>query len=61
VALLFSGRNDVGSVVRIDGSYDLRDALVLTAGVVLYQASDLPPLSTYGPNDRFFCELKWSF
>ncbi len=61
VALLISGASQVGSVVRIDGSYDLRDALVLTAGVVLYQASDLPPLSTWGRNDRFFFELKWSF
>jgi hypothetical protein len=61
VALIFSGIDEVGSVVRVDASYDLRDALVLTAGVVLYQAGDLSPLSTYGPNDRFFWELKWSF
>ena len=61
VALIFSGIDEVSSVVRIDASYDLRDALVLTAGVVLYQAGDLSPLSTYGPNDRFFWELKYSF
>lgn len=61
VAVLLSGESEVGSVVRIDGSYELRDALVLTAGFVLYQESDLPPLSTYGNNDRFFFELKYSF
>ena len=61
VAVLISGDDDVGSVVRIDAAYDLREAVVLTAGFVLYQESDLPPLSTYGDNDRFFFELKYSF
>jgi hypothetical protein len=61
VAILLSGDEEVGSVVRIDGSYDLRDALVLTLGVVLYQEGDLTPLDTWGDNDRFFFELKYSF
>ncbi len=61
VAILLSGNDEVGSVVRIDASYDLRDALTLTAGVVLYQENDLPPLDSYGDNDRFFFELKYSF
>lgn len=58
---LFTGRSEIGSVIRIDGSYELRDALVLTAGVVLYVENDIPPLSTWGDNDRFFFELKYSF
>jgi hypothetical protein len=61
VAVLFSGDPEVGSVVRIDANYELRDALVLTGGFVLYQEGDVPPLSTWGDNDRFFFELKYSF
>ena len=66
LAVLFFGDsdgpgNDPGAVMRFDASYELAEALVATAGIVIYEEGDVPPLSTWGDNDRIFFELKWSF
>lgn len=58
---LFTADSEIGAVIRLDASYDLRDALVLTGGVLIYVENDIPPLATWGDNDRLFLELKWSF
>lgn len=56
------GRNlEDGSAVRLGVDYDLRDALSIGGGVLLYQAGDLPPLSAYGRNDRVYLQAKYSF
>ena len=56
------GRNlEDGSVVRLGLDYDLRDALSVGGGILLYQAGDLPPLSAFGRNDRLYLQAKYSF
>lgn len=50
-----------GSLARFDVEYDLRDALKVGAGILLYQQGDLPPLDAWARNDRLFFSLKWSF
>jgi hypothetical protein len=56
------GRNlEDGSAVRLGVDYDLRDALSIGGGILLYQAGDLPPLSAYGRNDRVYLQTKYSF
>ena len=61
LALVFGGKAQDGAVLRLQGDYTIRDGLVLTLGMLLYQAGDLPPLDTWGRNDRVFIDLKWSF
>jgi hypothetical protein len=61
LALLFGYKLQDGAILRFQGEYTLRDGLVLTAGLLLYHKGDLPPLDTWGRNDRFFVDLKWSF
>jgi hypothetical protein len=50
-----------GAFVRLSASYDLRDALELSGGVLIFAAGDVPPTSTWGDNDRLFAELIWDF
>jgi hypothetical protein len=50
-----------GSGVRLGVDYDLRDALTIGGGILLYQDGDLPPLSAFGRNDRVYLQAKYSF
>ena len=50
-----------GSIVRLSADYDIRDALTAGIGILLYQSGDLPPLSSWGRNDRLIFNIKWSF
>jgi hypothetical protein len=50
-----------GSIVRFDVDYDVMDALVVGAGLLLYQKGDLPPLEGWADNDRVLLSVKWSF
>ena len=50
-----------GSIARFDLDYDLLDALTVGVGLLLYQRGDLPPLDTWGDNDRVIFKLKYSF
>jgi hypothetical protein len=50
-----------GSIVRFDVDYDVMDALVVGAGLLLYQKGDLPPLDGWADNDRVLLSVKWSF
>ena len=62
LGLLFSGEDfHDGSIVRLQASYDIRDALVATAGILLFQEGDILPLNAWGKNDRLFFEVKYSF
>lgn len=60
-AVIFGNFGEAGGGARLDGEYDLRDALVLTAGVIFFEEGDHPPFDTYYLNDRFFGEIKYSF
>lgn len=50
-----------GAILRLSADYDLRDALVLSGGILLFEAGDAIPLSEWGRNDRLFFGIKWSF
>jgi hypothetical protein len=52
-----------GSIARIEADYEVRDALTVGGGVVLYQSGDRPlvGLTQVGRNDRLFLRLKYSF
>lgn len=60
VALGERGQN--GIITRLEATYDLRDALALTAGVLVFVHGKSPAVvNDWGDNDRLFAELKWSF
>ena len=61
LGLIFGERAQDGSVVRLSASYDIRDALEVGGGIILYQKGDLPTFQHIGRNDRLFLELKYSF
>jgi hypothetical protein len=50
-----------GSIVRLDATYDLRDALELGGGIVFYQKGDLATFQNIRRNDRIFFEIRYSF
>ncbi len=58
---LFGIGAEDGSIVRLEASYDIRDALVAGGGIVLYQKGDLPPFISIFRNDRLFFHMKYSF
>lgn len=61
LAIAFGERAQDGALWRLQAAYDVRDALVLTLGVVDYRHGALPPFTTIENNDRVFAELKYSF
>lgn len=61
LALVFGWGFQDGAVIRAQGAYTIRDGLVFTAGMLIYQEGDAFPLDTWGRNDRVFFDLKWSF
>lgn len=60
-AVVFGNYGEAGGGARFDSEYDLRDALVLKTGIIMYYKGDDPPFDTYDANDRVFAELKYSF
>jgi hypothetical protein len=50
-----------GSFQRLTAEYELSQALQLTTGLIFYQSGTKTALSDIGDNDRFFCELRYSF
>lgn len=60
-AVVFGSFGEDGGGARFDAEYDIRDALVLTGGVIFYEESDHIPFNTYYQNDRIFGEIKYSF
>ena len=61
LATAFGWRAQDGGILRAQGDYAIRDGLVLTLGVLLYYEGELPPLDSWGRNDRVFFNLEWSF
>ena len=61
LGVIFGEKAQDGSIVRLQADYDIRDALVATAGLLLYQHGDRIFSSEIGSNDRVFLELKYSF
>jgi hypothetical protein len=61
LGVIFGSLAQDGSLVRLGATYDLRDALELGGGIVLYQKGDIPPFDTIARNDRLYLEIKYSF
>jgi len=61
LALVYGAEGEDGALGRLTAEYDVTDAWTVTAGVVSYQAGELPTFADIGDNDRFFLELKLSF
>lgn len=66
ISVLFSRDGDMldpsgGAIHRVNGEYDFGQALILSAGVVIYEAGDQAPFFVSADNDRLFAEVKWSF
>ncbi len=61
LAIAFGWKAQDGAILRLQGDYAIQDGLALTVGVLLYREGELPPLDTWGRNDRAFIDLKWSF
>jgi hypothetical protein len=61
VAIGFGAHLEDGGLVRAELEYELRDALALSGGVVMYQKGERPPLDFWGHNDRLFLKLQYSF
>jgi hypothetical protein len=61
LAILLGYKVQDGVILRAQGEYELMDGLALTAGFLLFQKGDLPPLNSWGLNDRAFVDLKYSF
>lgn len=61
LGVVFGERAQDGSIVRLEADYDLRDAVVVTAGILLFQNGDPLEVSAIDDNDRLFFEIKYSF
>lgn len=61
LVLIFGERGDDGSALRVSAEYDLRDAVTLGAGILLFENGDLPPFGVIDHADRLFLSAKYSF
>ncbi len=61
LALIYGSRGQGGALKRIDLSYDIMDALVITGGIVDYTSGDNLIFRHAGDNDRLFVNIKYSF
>ena len=61
LGIIFSNDTHLGSIVRLSGEVEVRDALVVGGGLVLYQNGDSIEFQQVGRNDRVFLEVEYSF
>ena len=61
LALLVGKRAEDGGILRFNADYELRDALSIGAGLVLYRGGDLSTFSGIKHADRLFFNVKYSF
>jgi len=61
LAALFGLTGDDGGFMRLSLDYELRDALTIGGGMVLYKGGDLPFFEGIRKNDRLFLTAKYSF
>lgn len=61
LAFTFGPLGQDGALQRLQGSYELRDGMNLTAGVLLFSSGDLPAFRKVGDRDRAFVELRYDF
>jgi len=61
LAVVFGEKAQDGVVLRLSADYELRDALSISGGILLYQSGDLLGFQQIGRNDRLFAQIKYSF
>jgi hypothetical protein len=61
LGIAFGEKAQDGSVVRLEANYDLRDALVVGGGILLFQKGDPELINQFARNDRLFLQIKYSF
>lgn len=61
VATRFGETLDEGGITRAQLSYEMRQALELTWGIVLYHRGEQWPFDAIADNDRVFIEMEYSF
>ncbi|MGH0032193.1 MAG: DUF1302 family protein [Myxococcota bacterium] len=62
LGVVFGERGQNGMVHRLEATWDLRDALSVTGGALIYVAGKSPsPANDWSRNDRLFVDLEWSF
>jgi hypothetical protein len=61
LVVVLGERAQRGVLARAQATWELRDALDLTGGVLLFWKGDVPPTDGWGDDDRLFAELRWSF
>jgi hypothetical protein len=61
VALGFGERLLDGGLLRAELQWEIRDALAVSGGVVLYESTADPPLDFWGDHDRLFLQLEYAF
>lgn len=61
LAFTFGPFGQDGALQRLQASYELRDGMNLTGGVVLFSSGGLPAFRKVGDNDRAFMEFRYDF
>lgn len=61
LAMLNGETGQDGRIFRLTGEYEMTDNLLLLIGGVYYDSGDLPAFQNIGDNDRFYCDVKYSF
>ncbi len=61
LAMTYGPLGQDGAFQRLQAEYDLKDNLIVTAGVIFYQSGDLPQFKNIGDNDRVFGEIAYHF
>lgn len=61
LGVLFGERAQDGSVVRLSADYELRDALLVGGGLLLFQNGDPIEFRAIDRNDRIFLQVQYSF
>jgi hypothetical protein len=61
LGIIFSNDSHLGSIVRLSGEFEVRDALLVGGGIALYQNGDSIEFQQVGRNDRVFLEVEYSF
>ena len=61
LAVVIGQQAEDGAAYRLAFDYDLRDALTIGGGVLLFEEGDLPPFNAIDQNDRVFFNLRYSF
>jgi len=61
LGIIFNNDSHLGSIVRLSGEFEVRDALLVGGGIALYQEGDSIEFQQVGRNDRIFLEVEYSF